>query len=83
MLVPAVLVIGRKSYVKTPPRGSILLETMRVIGFALGAKWSINPIKTIRAIRAPDFWDPAKPCGCNSGAYIDDLVLILILSSDL
>lgn len=29
-LVPLVLVIGKNNYVKTPPRGSILLETLRV-----------------------------------------------------
>ena len=67
VMVPIVLVLGKNTYVKTPPRGSILLETMRVIGFALGARWSINPIKTIQAIRAVDFWDPAKPCGCTRG----------------
>nr|AAZ32402.1 peptide transporter PTR2B [Hebeloma cylindrosporum] len=65
--VPGVLLLGKNLYVKTPPRGSILLETMRVIGFALGARWSINPMKTIRAIRAPDFWDPAKPSNYEEG----------------
>ncbi|KAG5637809.1 hypothetical protein H0H81_003141 [Sphagnurus paluster] len=59
--VPFVLLAGRKHYVVTPPRGSILLETFRVIGFALGPRWSINPFETIRAIKRPDFWDPARP----------------------
>ncbi|KAG5650289.1 hypothetical protein H0H81_012731 [Sphagnurus paluster] len=35
--------------------------TFRVIGFALGPRWSINPLATIRAIKHPDFWDPARP----------------------
>ncbi|KAF9476780.1 peptide transporter PTR2B [Pholiota conissans] len=61
LLVPFVLIFGRKYYVLTPPRGSILLETLRVITIALAPKWSINPIATIRGIRAKDFWDPAKP----------------------
>ncbi|KAF5369715.1 hypothetical protein D9615_010150 [Tricholomella constricta] len=61
VMVPIVLLIGRKNYVVTPPRGSILLETFRVIGFALGPRWSINPLKTVRSIKSPDFWDPAKP----------------------
>jgi POT family proton-dependent oligopeptide transporter len=76
-LVPFVLIAGRKNYIMTPPRGSVLLEvklttfsslqhltfpqTLRVIKFALGPRWSLNPIKTIRAIRAKDFWDPARP----------------------
>jgi POT family proton-dependent oligopeptide transporter len=59
--VPGVLLIGRKYYVVTPPRGSILLETFRVIGMSLAPAWSINPVQTIRNIRKDDFWDPAKP----------------------
>ena len=70
VMVPIVLLLGKNTYVKTPPRGSVLLETVRVIGFALGARWSVNPIKTIHAIRAADFWDPAKPCGCIRGTMI-------------
>jgi len=61
VLVPIVLLAGKGKYVVTPPRGSILLETFRVIGFALGPRWSINPMTTIRNIKAPDFWDLAKP----------------------
>ncbi|KAJ3531109.1 hypothetical protein NMY22_g8289 [Coprinellus aureogranulatus] len=60
-LVPLVLMAGRKYYVVTPPRGSILLETFRVIGMALAPAWSFNPLTTFRNIRRPDFWDPAKP----------------------
>ncbi|KAJ3567978.1 hypothetical protein NP233_g6016 [Leucocoprinus birnbaumii] len=66
-LVPLVLLFGKKYYVLTPPRGSILLETFRVIGLALGPRWSLNPITTIRNIRAPDFWDPAKPSFYEAG----------------
>ncbi|KAJ7236842.1 peptide/h+ symporter protein [Mycena rebaudengoi] len=51
----------RNSYVKTPPRGSILLETFRVIGMCIRARWSLNPIATWKNIRGPGFWDPAKP----------------------
>ncbi|TCD69597.1 hypothetical protein EIP91_007019 [Steccherinum ochraceum] len=60
-LIPAVLVLGKSKYTMTPPRGSILLETTRVIGYALAPAWSPNPIRTIRNIRQPNFWDPAKP----------------------
>ncbi|TFK20581.1 peptide transporter PTR2B [Coprinopsis marcescibilis] len=67
VLVPGVLFFGRKAYVTTPPRGSIILETARVIRYALGPAWSINPAQTIRNIRAPGFWDPAKPSTYSAG----------------
>ncbi|KAF9034058.1 peptide/h+ symporter protein [Panaeolus papilionaceus] len=60
-IVPLVLLAGKKHYVKTPPRGSVLLESVRVINRALAPAWSFNPVTTIRNIRAPGFWDPAKP----------------------
>jgi len=61
VLVPLVLFLGNKHYVKTPPRGSILLDFIRVVIMSLAPKWSINPISTFRGIRSADFWDPAKP----------------------
>ncbi|KAG2014148.1 peptide transporter PTR2B [Coprinopsis cinerea AmutBmut pab1-1] len=67
VLVPGVLWAGRKHYVVTPPRGSILLETMRVIGLALAPAWSANPLTTIRNVKKPGFWDPAKPSHYPSG----------------
>jgi POT family proton-dependent oligopeptide transporter len=59
--VPIVLYFGRNSYVKTPPRGSIVLETFRVIGLCLSARATFNPVALIRDLRRPGFWDPAKP----------------------
>ncbi|KAF9552619.1 peptide transporter PTR2B [Agrocybe pediades] len=67
IIAPAVLVLGRKQYVKTPPRGSIIIETVRVITMSLGRVWSFNPMKTYRAIQAPDFWDAAKPSSYEAG----------------
>ncbi|KAH6910984.1 peptide transporter PTR2B [Coprinopsis sp. MPI-PUGE-AT-0042] len=61
MLVPGVLLLGKNQYVVTPPRGSILLETVRVIRLALTPAWSMNPVQTIRKIKQPGFWEPAKP----------------------
>jgi POT family proton-dependent oligopeptide transporter len=60
-LVPGVLALAKKNYVVTPPRGSILLETLRVIGMCLGPAWSINPLQTIRNVKADTFWDAARP----------------------
>ncbi|KAJ7458579.1 peptide/h+ symporter protein [Mycena latifolia] len=66
-LVPIVLVGCRNYYVVVPPRGSILLETFRVVGVCLGARWSWNPFATWRNIRRPGFWDPAKPSTYKGG----------------
>ncbi|KAL1695683.1 POT family-domain-containing protein [Schizophyllum commune] len=66
-LVPVVLAAGRKTYVITPPRGSILLETLRVIKMCLGKKLSWNIARTFRDIRQPGFWDPAKPSSYEQG----------------
>jgi POT family proton-dependent oligopeptide transporter len=60
-LVPFVLLAGKKQYVKTPPRGSILLETWRVISMSMSRAWSFNPVTTLHNMRRDDFWDPAKP----------------------
>ncbi|KAJ7201874.1 peptide/h+ symporter protein [Mycena pura] len=66
-VVPAVLYVCRKYYVVTPPRGSILLETFRVIGVCLRARWSWNPIAAWRGATRAGFWDPAKPSSYKAG----------------
>jgi POT family proton-dependent oligopeptide transporter len=60
-LIPSVLLLGRKSYVTTPPRRSVLLDTFRVIGMCLGPALSVNPARTLRNIKEPNFWNVAKP----------------------
>ncbi|KAJ6458337.1 peptide transporter PTR2B [Mycena vitilis] len=65
--VPVVLWACRNSYVKTPPRGSIILETFRVLGLCFGSRWSFNPVRLYRNMKSPGFWDPAKPSTYNSG----------------
>ncbi|KAF7289765.1 Peptide/h+ symporter protein [Mycena indigotica] len=77
--VPAILWIGRKNYVKTPPRGSIIIETFRVIRVCVGARWSWNPVAFYKEVKREGFWDPAKPSTYNGKApeYItwdDDFV---------
>ncbi|KAJ7495131.1 hypothetical protein FB451DRAFT_1477669 [Mycena latifolia] len=57
----------RNYYVVVPPRGSILLETSRVVGVCLAARCSWNPFATWRNIRRPGFWDPAKPSTYKGG----------------
>ncbi|KAF7335688.1 Peptide/h+ symporter protein [Mycena venus] len=65
--VPIVLYLCRNHYVKTPPRGSILLETFRVIGVCLSAHWTFNPIALYRDLKSPGFWDAAKPSSYKAG----------------
>ncbi|CAG7854898.1 Probable peptide transporter ptr2 AltName: Full=Peptide permease ptr2 [Serendipita indica DSM 11827] len=60
LLVPGVLWVGRKNYVHTPPRGSVLVDCVRVIKMASKGKWSLNPVRTYRNLKAADFWEPAK-----------------------
>lgn len=60
-LVPIVMALGKKYYVLTPPRGSVLLDTIRVIRYATRGKWSLNPVATYRRLKAPDFWNNAMP----------------------
>ncbi|KAJ7926970.1 peptide transporter PTR2B [Mycena leptocephala] len=49
--VPVLLYLSRNSYVKTPPRGAILIETFRVLRICL----------KLRELKTSDFWDAAKP----------------------
>ncbi|KAJ7453376.1 peptide transporter PTR2B [Mycena latifolia] len=65
--VPIVLYACRNSYIKTPPRGSIILETFRVIGICLGAQWTLNPVAFWRNLKSPTFWDVAKPSSYKGG----------------
>lgn len=67
VVVPGVLALGKKYYVITPPRGSILLETWSVARMALGPAWSWNPVITYRNAKQPGFWDVAKPSTYSSG----------------
>ncbi|KAH6913725.1 peptide transporter PTR2B [Coprinopsis sp. MPI-PUGE-AT-0042] len=60
-LVPFVLMAGKKQYVMTPPRGSILLETLRVVRLCLGPAWSFNPVRTYKNCKKQEFWNSAKP----------------------
>jgi POT family proton-dependent oligopeptide transporter len=59
--VPVLLYLSRNSYVKTPPRGAILIETFRVLRICLKLRWTFNPIALYRELKTSDFWDAAKP----------------------
>jgi POT family proton-dependent oligopeptide transporter len=61
LLSPIVLWVGRNSYIKSPPSGSVLARSMRVLGLASKGRWSANPITCWKNFTAPDFWEQAKP----------------------
>lgn len=58
---PLVLFIGRNRYRHTPPTGSVLGTALRLWKLASRGRWSANPVKTIKLLKAPDFWESAKP----------------------
>jgi POT family proton-dependent oligopeptide transporter len=56
------LMVGLSSrYVKKPPQGDVLVKSMKLYGFAMKGRWSLNPVRTFKNMAAPDFWDRAKP----------------------
>ncbi|KAJ7436054.1 PTR2-domain-containing protein [Mycena galericulata] len=61
LLCPIVLFIGRNRYVRTPPTGSVLATAVRLWRYAARGRWSVNPVKCVKRLRAPGFWDDAKP----------------------
>lgn len=61
LLCPIVLFFGRNRYVQSPPTGSVLATSLRLLRFASRGRLSINPVKSWRQITAPDFWENAKP----------------------
>ncbi|EIN04582.1 PTR2-domain-containing protein [Punctularia strigosozonata HHB-11173 SS5] len=60
-LCPLVLFFGRNRYTRSPPTGSILGTALRLWRYAARGRWSWNPVRLVRNLTAPDFWDSAKP----------------------
>jgi len=60
-MVPLVLIIFKRKYIVTPPRGSILLETLRVLSLCLKPAFSWNPVQFYRNMKSEGFWNAAKP----------------------
>jgi len=58
---PIVLYLGYNMYVKSPPSGSVLGQSLRIVRHSSKNKWSWNPIKTIKQMKAPGFWEASKP----------------------
>jgi POT family proton-dependent oligopeptide transporter len=58
---PVILFIGRKRYAKSAPTGSVFATAIRLWRYAAKGRWSLNPVKTVRQLRADDFWENVKP----------------------
>ncbi|KAJ7074724.1 PTR2-domain-containing protein [Mycena amicta] len=61
LLCPIVLYFGRNRYTHSPPTGSVLGTALRLWRYAARGRWSWNPVRCIRNLRAPDFWENVKP----------------------
>lgn len=61
LLSPIVLAIGNNRYYRSPPAGSVLSKSLRMLRYCSRGQISLNPVKTYRNLSAPDFFDCAKP----------------------
>jgi len=58
---PLVLFLCRKKYNVTPPNGSVTGKAFKLWKLAGKGCWSINPVRTIKNFRSPNFWEKVKP----------------------
>lgn len=58
---PVILIVGRKRYAHTPPQGSVLGKSMRVLRYALKGTFKLNPMETYRIWSGDEMWQKAKP----------------------
>lgn len=57
LVCPIVLWLGKSRYITTPPKGSVVADTVRVFRIAAKGHWSLNFAKVSRSID----WDRARP----------------------
>lgn len=60
-LCPTITLLCKKHYKLTPPEGSVVAKAWKLWMFALKQKWSWNPFTLRRNVKAPGFWDAARP----------------------
>ncbi|KAH9905870.1 PTR2-domain-containing protein [Xylariomycetidae sp. FL2044] len=61
LFCPMVLLAFKSKYTRNPPTGSVLGKALGLINLSMKGRWSINPVKTLRAMRDPDFFHRVKP----------------------
>ncbi|QRV78967.1 peptide transporter PTR2 [Ceratobasidium sp. AG-Ba] len=66
-IVPFILFVGGRRYIVYPPRGSILVEFIRVIRRANQGVWSLNMRESLQRFNDPSKWDKARPSVVGGG----------------
>lgn len=61
LLCPIILWIGKDRYERSSPSGSVLAHAMRILGYCMRGKWTMNPARLWKRINREGFWDAAKP----------------------
>jgi POT family proton-dependent oligopeptide transporter len=61
LFCPFVMIWCKNKYVRKAPTGSVLGKALGLLALAMKSRWSWNPVRTVRNLRAPGFWDSAKP----------------------
>ncbi|EIW75406.1 peptide transporter PTR2A [Coniophora puteana RWD-64-598 SS2] len=61
LLCIPVLMWGKTRYRRSAPTGSVLAACLRLWRYAAKGRWSLNPVTTMRNMRADDFWESVKP----------------------
>jgi POT family proton-dependent oligopeptide transporter len=71
-LCPMVIFACKKNYRLTPPTGSPLSKALKLWKLALSNRWSWNPIRFRKNVKAPGFWEDVMPSrlGANKPAWM-------------
>ena len=67
-LAPIVLILCKPKYKLSPPTGSVLGRSMKLLKLASTGCWSASPVTTYRNFKRHDFWDRVKPSNLGSSA---------------
>ncbi|KAL8830563.1 MAG: hypothetical protein Q9170_005681 [Blastenia crenularia] len=74
---PVIMFLMRNKYARRPPTGSVIAKALKLWALATKGRWSINPVRTVKNMRADDFWENVKPShlGQNKPAWMtfDDI----------
>ncbi|KAI0160185.1 POT family protein [Xylariaceae sp. FL1272] len=61
LFCPIVLIVFKNRYVRNPPTGSVYGKFFGLIGLSMKGRWSANPVRLIKNIREPGFFERVKP----------------------
>lgn len=60
-IAPMVLAYYKKYYTLSPPTGSVMATSYKLLRLAFKGRWSWNLAQTKRNFKDPDFWNKVKP----------------------